>query len=197
MRSAMPWSRRVPTVTVWFDVLKVRIVMPKFEPRFVPMALFLASAALAASAQASLVQATASGPAALSATLLTPPALTMDPTAALAAQNMLGVVTLSMPLVVNTSMTLQAGNPYLMTVNGNFDLSLWSFVTTLGALQGNLPLTLAQGNLINLLTPPNSSNVIPLPAAGWLFISGVAALGLAVRKRRQAVPVLTGCAAAA
>ena len=187
--------------------------MPEFAPRFALRALFVASAALAAAAQASLVEATAFGsaaPAALAAqgaTLMTAPALAMDPTAGLAAQNMLGVVTLSVPLVVNTSLSLQAGNPYLMTVNGNFDLSLWSFVTTLGALQGNNPLNLAQGNLINLLTPPNSSNVIPLPAAGWLFISGMAALGLAARRRRGTgtglgpvqvrVPAPTGCAAAA
>ncbi len=127
-------------------------------------------------ANASLVEATAPG--AFS------PAL--NNLGALSQQNVLGMVALSTPLVTSGGVTLQAGLPYLMTVNGNFDLTLWNFVTTLGALQANAPLSLAQGHLNTLLMTSSNNNVIPLPAAGWLFASGLAALGVALRKRRSA-----------
>jgi hypothetical protein len=33
-----------------------------------------------------------------------------------------------------------------------------------------------------------SSNVVPLPAAAWLLLSGLAGVGLVARRRRTAVP---------
>lgn len=114
--------------------------------------------------------------------------LSLDATGAFAQQNVLGLVTLSTPLVTTGGVPLQAGRPYLMTVNGNFDLTLWNFVVTVGALQSSLPLQLAQGNISNLFAVPNNSNVVPLPAAGWLFLGGLATMGAALRRRPRPRP---------
>lgn len=163
----------------------------------VPTLIFLVACALGcAPARASLVETTGIANSTGGASIGSAP-LAADPTSALAAQNMLAWVSLSVPLVTSGAVPLQTGNSYLVTPSGNFDLSLWSFVTTLGALQGNLPLNLAQGHIVNLLTTPTNSNVVPLPAAGWLFVSGLSVVVVALRKRRHSGPGRGRCPTAA
>jgi hypothetical protein len=80
-----------------------------------------------------------------------------------------------------------AGIPYLeyANVNGNFELTLWNFIITISAAQNGLPLIVAQGNMGNIPGGNVGTGVVPLPASGWLFASGLVGGALALRRRRQ------------
>ena len=71
--------------------------------------------------------------------------------------------------------------PFAVPTNNAFLASLTKATVVIG-----------QGQLAQVLGPASfniSVSQVPLPAAGWLFLSGVGALGLAARRRKQAVAI--------
>jgi len=120
------------------------------------------------------------------------PTVTLTSTAA-ALPTMLGVLTVNVPTGNGNST-----RNYLLTLNNNFELTLWNFIVTLNAQQNGQPIDAALGNLNNItntLTPNTSVGEIPLPAAGWLFLTGLAGLAAARVRRRTAAGAFAGAVA--
>ena len=138
---------------------------------------------LCAVARADLVSATnPTSPLAASASFTPAGALVLPGTLG-NSQNLLGTLLVNVPGVAGAASTTQ---PYLLTSNERFELSLWNFVVSIRAQQNNLPLLVANTNLANVgFNLGSNAAAVPLPAAGWLFCSGLAALvGTAWRRRR-------------
>lgn len=146
----------------------------------------LTAAALSAPAQAALIdQAT------VTADAVNQLSVTLDTSGA--GQTVLGVLNLNIPSDItpfgansgsNRPVALGLSQPYLLTLNKNFELTLWNFVKTVGAQQTNLPMELAALNLTTLQnTLAAEVAAVPLPAAGWLFVTGL--LGLVGSKLKR------------
>jgi hypothetical protein len=72
-------------------------------------------------------------------------------------------------------------------LDSSFELTLWNFVTTIRAFQNGQTLLTARGNMATIeYVLGGTATVVPLPAAGWLFVSGLALLGAVARRRRAA-----------
>jgi len=131
-----------------------------------------ANAGFSSSLASTAASASAAGP---SASLLTTPS---------ALPSLLGLLTVTAP---SSSGTVTQN--YLLTLNSSFELTLWNFIVTLRAHQNGAPLGVALGNLNNInftLNPNATVSEIPLPAAGWLFLTGLAGLAAALRRRGAA-----------
>jgi hypothetical protein len=72
----------------------------------------------------------------------------------------------------------------LLSFGNGFELTLWNFITTIRAQQNGQTMLTARGNMatIEYVLGGAATTVVPLPAAGWLFLSGLAALALLRRR---------------
>lgn len=119
------------------------------------------------------------------------PSVSLNTSGAVTGQTVLGQLTLSLPATTSTGQPIVVNQPFLLTLNSNFELTLWNFITTINAQQAGQMLGVAQGNMGNIQYAFNAPNngVVPLPAAGWLFLSGLAGIWGLLRKRvRKALP---------